>query len=130
LFFLLLLNLEFFNYFLRSTGLSILKWNRIWRWIWSWINKVSRVSFGCSVSLNSWISLNFDLSNISSISGVGFDGCASSFHGCLSYINVLFFLLFLPLSSSLGEINITLGFFINLNISLNIFLLWRGVQLR
>jgi hypothetical protein len=50
------------------------------------------------------------------------------FHSRLIYINVLFFLLFIPLSSGLGEISITLGNFIDFNISLNIFLLWRGVH--
>merc|ERR1712139_344867 len=72
-------------------------------WIWLWINEISSVSLDSGVSLNS---------------GVG------GFDGSLGNINGLFFLLFLPLSGSLSEISISIGNFIDLNISLNIFLLW------
>jgi len=127
-------------------------WVREWVWINEIFGTVSGISFNFDLSRNSDVSgvgiirtfnfifsfgLNFDLSSncdISSLlnrgrfisrvslslhSGIGSFDCG------LSDISGLFFLLFLPLSSSFGKISITLGNFINLNISLNIFLLWR-----
>lgn len=85
----------------RLSFLSILESNWFWIWIWLWIDEISSIGF---------------------LSGVG------SLDSSLSNINGLFFLLFLPLSGSLGEISITLSNLIDLNISLYILLLWWSVH--